>query len=210
MKSDSIESTPRRRYHHGDLRRAIEEMTLSIIESDGVNSVSLRAVARRLGVTEAAPYHHFANKSELLAVLAANAYRGLHERMIAAVKNAGDDPYARLSAAGRSYVEYGLQSRGRFRIMFGEHMADLGTHADVYAAARPTRLMLHQLVADCVGQDSKDAPTIENALWSLVHGLTWLILEREILPERGSDEVEATVEDALGLLLRGIRSSQGS
>ena len=110
--------------------------------------------------------------------------------------------------AGRSYVEYGLQSRGTFRIMFGEHMADLGTHAEVYAAAHPTRLMLHQLVADCVGEDSKDALTVENAVWSLVHGLTWLILEREILPEHGSDEVDATVEDALGLLLRGIRSSQ--
>ena len=208
MKSDSIDSPPPR-YHHGDLRRAIEEITLSIIESDGVNSVSLRAVARRLGVTEAAPYHHFASKSELLAVLAANAYRGLHERMIAAIRQAGDDPYVRLSAAGRSYVDYGLQSRGRFLIMFGEHMNELGAHADVYAAAHPTRLMLHQLVADCVGQDSKDALTIENAVWSLVHGITWLMLEGEILPEHGSDEVGATVVDSLGFLIRGIRASQG-
>lgn len=202
MKSDSIDSPPRR-YHHGDLRRAIEETTLSIIESDGVNSVSLRAVARRLGVTEAAPYHHFASKSELLAALAANAYRGLHERMIAAVSQAGDDPYARLLAAGRSYVDYGLQSSGRFRIMFGEHMTELAAHVDVYAAAHPTRLMLHQLVSDCVGQDNKDALAIENAVWSLVHGITWLMLEH------GSDEVGATVVDSLGFLLRGIRASQG-
>lgn len=66
------------------------------------------------------------------------------------------------------------------------------------------------LVADCVGRDHEDAPMIENALWSLVHGLTWLILEREILPEDGPDQVETTVVDALGLLLRGIRSSRGS
>ena len=210
VKSDSSELPPRRRYHHGDLKRAIEETTLSIIESDGVNSVSLRAVARRLGVTEGAPYHHFASKSELLAVLAVNAYRGLHERMIAAANKAGDDPYARLLAAGRSYVDYGLQSRGRFRTMFGEHTSELATDADVYAAAHPTRVMLQQLVADCVGQGNKNALTIENAVWSLVHGMTWLILEREILPVHGSDEVDATVIDAIGLLLRGIRSSQGS
>jgi AcrR family transcriptional regulator len=181
-------------------------LTLSIIDSEGLGAVSLRAVARRLGVSEAAPYHHFANKSELLAVLAARAYGGLHRRMLDAIESAGKDPFSRLAAAGRSYVEYALESRGRFRLMFGEHMTELAEIPEVYAAAHPPRLLLEELVSDCVGVDSADRTVVEQSAWALTHGLAWLIVEDKIRFENGPADVEKLIDGALALLLSGIRS----
>lgn len=195
-----------RSYHHGDLRRAILESTLEIIDNQGLEAVSLRAVARRLKVSEAAPYHHFSGKQELLAVLAADAYRSFGERLTRAVGSAADDPFARLGALARAYIEYGLESRGRYRLMFGNHMVDLGEYEDVEVAGRPTRTILERVVAGCVGSATVDAAVIENISWSLCHGLTSLIGESEIVFEGESGDGDRLVEAGISILIAGIRA----
>jgi AcrR family transcriptional regulator len=193
-------------YHHGDLRRAIRDEAIDVIGSEGLEAVSLRAIARRLGVSEAAPYHHYSGKAELLAVIAADAYRGLHDRMEQALESAGVDPFERLQALGRAYIEYGLESRGRFRLMFGEHMVDLASHDEVFRAGRPTRVMLSDVVAACLDRDVSDPSAIENSVWAMVHGLTWLMVETEIRPEDEDIEVDRLVDTALAILASGIKA----
>src|SRR6185437_16137973 len=78
-------ATPKAAYHHGDLRRALIAAARAILEEDGLPALSLRAVARRAGVSQAAPYHHFPDKDALLAALGAEGFdaldRAMRERM---------------------------------------------------------------------------------------------------------------------------------
>lgn len=192
-------------YHHGDLRRALLEATLEIIDRDGLEAVSLRSVARQLGVSEAAPYHHFANKKDLLALLAADSYRAFGERLTRAMGSAGLDRFERMRVLIRTYIEYGLENRGRYRLMFGEHMLGLGDYmrAEGYDLGPSTRQMLKEVVTDCVGHD-QDAETVENVLWALSHGITTLINESEIQFESPTEDIRRLIETGIAILIAGI------
>lgn len=189
-------------YHHGDLRRAILEATTDLIDDKGLEAVSLRGVARQLDVSEAAPYHHFASKRDLLAALAAEAYRGFRQALESAIANE-TDPFERLKELGRAYIAYGLEKRGRYRLMFGSHMLDLASYEEVVEAGRPTRRILTDVVTECLGSASTDAETIENVSWALMHGITSLINEAEIRPEDPGATTDL-IETGLSILVDGI------
>jgi AcrR family transcriptional regulator len=206
MVNEAVRAEAGSAYHHGDLRRAILASTLEIINSAGLEAVSLRRVARHLNVSEAAPYHHFASKQDLLAVLATDAYRGLGKRLTSALESAGSDPFDRLRACLRAYIDYGLESRGRYRLMFGEHMVDLGAYLRAEGHdPGPTRVILEDLIAECVGT-TEDAKAIENTAWALSHGITGLIGEAEIRLGANPDAVQHLVEVGISILTEGIRS----
>lgn len=204
--ADQTDKTTADTYHHGDLRRALLEATLEIIDKDGLEAVSLRAVARQLGVSEAAPYHHFAGKQDLLAVLAADAYRGFGERLTSALSSEDPDPFVRLGVLIRTYIQYGLENRGRYRLMFGAHMIDLGDYlrAHGHDLGPSTRQILRDVVADCIG-DCQDAETIENIVWALTHGITGLINEAEITFEYRED-ARHFIDVGVSILTSGIRN----
>lgn len=206
MSTTSTGSESRRDYHHGDLSRAIKAATLATIETEGLEAVSLRAIARRLGVSEAAPYHHFSSKDELLAQLAAEAYREFGERLAGAIEAAGKDPYDRLAALASAYIGFGLERRGRFRLMFGEHMLDLAAQASTRIDGQSSRLLLRDVVAACLEGTALDALSIERATWALVHGVTWLVAEAEIRFEDDADGVERLTDVAISILISGIRN----
>jgi AcrR family transcriptional regulator len=143
-------------YHHGDLRQAVLQEAGELIEKEGVDALSLREVARRAGVSHNAPYRHFPDRDHLLAALVEEGFRMLAEALEKRPRR----------EMGEAYVEFALAHPARFRLMFGgrvklerrdrrayeglvKSFADLGEHAQ-YAAA---------------------------AAWSLVHGLSHLILD---------------------------------
>lgn len=193
-------------YHHGDLRRALLEATLEVIDKEGLEAVSLRAVARQLGVSEAAPYHHFAGKQDLLAALAADAYRGLGERLTLAVESEDLDCFERLGVLVRTYIQYGLENRGRYRLMFGEHMIGLGDYlrAHGHDLGPSARHVLRDVIADCMGHN-QDAEIVEDIVWALNHGITGLINEAEIRFESPADDTQRLVDTAITILTSGIR-----
>jgi AcrR family transcriptional regulator len=193
-------------YHHGDLRQAILDATLDIIDNDGLDAVSLRAVARGLGVSEAAPYHHFTGKQDLLAVLVTDAYGAFGQRLTEAMTAAGPDAWEQLRALVLAYVRYGLESRGRYRLMFGEHMIKFASNPDVVAAARPTRLVLEEAVAACLGPKRTDSVALENTVWALAHGITSLVGEAEIPTGSDPDSIDRLGEVAAAVLIGGIRA----
>src|SRR5688500_3897951 len=104
-----------RSYHHGDLRNALLEAALALIAQGRVGELSLREVARRAGVTYAAPYHHFADKSALLAAVATQGFEKLVEKFdrVAARRLA---PEAELVAMAQAYVAFALAHPSHYRV----------------------------------------------------------------------------------------------
>src|SRR5689334_25241030 len=106
---ETVKTTPQRPYHHGDLRRAILSAALDVIATDGPTALSLRDLARRAGVSHAAPAHHFKDKAGLLTAIAIDGY----ERLAVALE-AGSS----LLELGAAYVRFALDHPAHFEVMF--------------------------------------------------------------------------------------------
>jgi len=101
-------------YHHGNLREALLQRAADVIAERGVEAVSLRALARDLGVSHSAPRRHFADRGALLAEIARVGFLMAREAMDVGAERAGPDPVARYRALGRSYVAFARENRPYF------------------------------------------------------------------------------------------------
>src|SRR5580658_8100808 len=106
-----------RPYHHGDLSRALVEAARRILEAEGAAALSLRAVAREAGVSPAAPYHHFKDKTELLEAVAQGGWDVLSEEIVTARRNA-DGAEEALRAIGVAYVTFARKNPALYRLMY--------------------------------------------------------------------------------------------
>ncbi len=172
--------TAKESYHHGDLRRALLEASVQLIARDGVEALSLREVAQRVGVSPAAPYHHFSNKAQLLGAIAATGFDGLAQAMDQAVaKSPPGDPIARLRALGEAYVAFALARPTEFRLMF---RPGLVSDKDLPPDCTPDRTfgaLMEALAAVAPllppGLIRPEALTL--AAWAIVHGAAELVLD---------------------------------
>src|SRR5246500_5514477 len=105
-------------YHHGDLRAALVRAAIELLEESGKTALSLRAVARRAGVSPAAPYRHYADREALVSAVAGLGYRELAERLVEA--HPSPSTPEQLTSVAVAYVQFALERPALFRIMFGE------------------------------------------------------------------------------------------
>lgn len=164
-------------YHHGNLRRALLDEALKAIRDEGVDAITLREVARRVGVTHAAPYHHFPDKASLIAALGQEGLAMLDDAMDLAEQQAGADPAARLEAIGEAYVLFAASHPDYFAVMFRpEPCLTDGEPPRGPAEGGAWRHLVDAIVA-CqqagLAPAGDPLPLAINA-WSLVHGLASL------------------------------------
>ena len=174
---------PAGRYHHGDLRRALLDAALVLLDEGGVASLTLRGAARRAGVTQAAPYRHFADKEALLAAVAEEGFRALADRMQAVAGGADDAPLRRLRGLGLAYVAFATEHPARYRVMFGAEIPDKAAHPDLKVAADRAFGLLRDSIEACqqVGAvRSDDVNRLAMIAWSLVHGLAALLIDGQL------------------------------
>jgi AcrR family transcriptional regulator len=183
-------------YHHGDLRAALLDAALEVLEEDGATALSLRGVARRAGVSSAAPYRHYADREALVSAVAAVGYRDLAERL-AAAHPAPSTP-AQLADVAVAYVRFATERPALFRIMFSEP-CDRDNDERVAATATVT-LYLREIVARCF--PDSDADALAPAIWALVHGLAFLHLDGKLdapTPAAVAGRVTAAVKAVLSV-----------
>ncbi|TPV92908.1 MAG: TetR/AcrR family transcriptional regulator [Myxococcales bacterium FL481] len=181
---------PGGRYHHGDLRAALIDAALELIEDEGADGLSLRACARHAGVSHAAPYRHFADKEALLTAVAEEGFRALRSAGWAAM-----EPVAgrreRLDAYGVAYVRFAVENRELFMLMFSrKHRVDCGPQPV------PVGVAAFELLVDAVRpivDREEDALETAVAAWTVPHGLAMLLLSGQLPGARsnGSTQVEA-------------------
>jgi AcrR family transcriptional regulator len=143
--AEPLKSRRRRRpktYHHGDLKAALLESALDILRDQGLEALTLRAVARRAGVSQAAPYRHFADRRALVAAVAELGFREMQARMSDAMQPAGAGSQPGLRQVAVAYVRFGLENPAVYRVMFGPEVAnteDLPELRATSGAALPTK-----------------------------------------------------------------------
>jgi len=165
---------PRPGYHHGDLRRALLDAARAVLREAGPEGCSLREVARRAGVSHAAPYHHFTSREALLGALAAEGFGELDRAMAAAQASAPPDPAAQLAAVGMGYFLLAQQQPALFRLMTRpEHLAPPQGRGDGDCPGPYGRL--RQALAHLLGRPPVDGET--HLCWAAVHGLSLLALD---------------------------------
>jgi AcrR family transcriptional regulator len=186
-------------YHHGDLHAACVNAAMELLEESGETALSLRAVARRAGVSPAAPYRHYADREALVSAIAALGYRELAERLAAA--HPSPATLEQLTSVAVAYVQFALERPALFRVMFGEP-CDRDNDERAAATAAVT-LYLREIVGRVFPE--ADAEAMATATWALVHGLAFLHLDGKLdasTPPAVADRVTAAVHALLSATIR--------
>lgn len=198
-------ATPRP-YHHGDLRRAIVETALAMLAEEKGWQFTLREVARRVGVSHAAPYKHFPDKGALLAELAVQGFEQLGDELRASIEPAPRSITKAFQAAATAYVEFGLRNPALYRLMFS---AEAGDAASVHMSERAlaTLGVLLELLERGQREGAFRRRPVQGqaaACWAQVHGMTMLAIEGLLLPEKvGRKPMRAALET----LLEGLQGA---
>ncbi|MCW2661744.1 MAG: TetR family transcriptional regulator [Mycobacterium sp.] len=166
--------TARDQYHHGDLPAACLRAAMELLEENGAAALSLRAVARRAGVSPGAPYRHYADRDALISAVAAVGYHELAGYLAAAHSSPStpDD----LAAVAVAYVQFALDRPALFRVMFAEP-CDRDSSERVAATATISEY-LDAIVRQSFPDAEPDA--MSTAVWALVHGLAFLYLDGKL------------------------------
>ncbi|MDV5146237.1 TetR/AcrR family transcriptional regulator [Streptomyces sp. SBC-4] len=180
--------TSRKTYHHGDLRQSVLAAALDVIAADGPGALSLRDLARRAGVSHAAPAHHFKDRTGLLTAIAAEGY----DLLAAALAGTPE-----LRERGVRYVRFATDHPAHFQVMF---QPDLLRTDDPELLAAKERASA-ELRAGVAGlPDVPDARTAGIAAWSLAHGFATLLLTRNVDAALGGRDPEEYFRSLTGLL----------
>ena len=198
---------PSRAYHHGDLRRAIVQATIELLETTSASDLSLREVARRAGVTSGAPYHHFKTKADLLVDVACVGFEALGVEL-AAVDASKASPIDRLRKRIEVYLRFALAHGGHYRVMFSPELVQSTNLASYEAVARAGFDGLVAAVATARPDlDGRAARSLARTVWAAAHGFVLLALDgvvQRLEHEHSSpDPIRATAKHIAGMVMSG-------
>lgn len=186
-----------------DLRRALLDAAADLIAEHGPGAVSLREIARRCGVSHAAPAHHFGDRPGLLAALAAEGFRGL---AVALRQVEAGSARERLVAQGRAYVGYATASPGCFPVMFRPELCDTASE-ELLVARTEAFAELDDAVTAAQAEGwaaGADHDTAVLAAWASVHGVATLWMDGGLPPH-----LTAAPVDELALAVAALLGSAG-
>jgi AcrR family transcriptional regulator len=205
--TSSTRSRRRRTYHHGDLRQALVDAARSLLAGGGPAALTLRAAAREAGVSQTAPYRHFASREDMLAAVAEDGFRRLHARMVeGAAAHRGKRGLQQIAI---EYVRFALEYPAEYRVMFGREAAELEETA-ASSALRDASGSVMDLLQGGIEQMQHagvvrqgDAAVMALSAWALVHGLVMLTLDGQGSRTRHKP-VESLAREATSLLMIGM------
>ncbi|HUQ72408.1 MAG TPA: TetR/AcrR family transcriptional regulator [Planctomycetaceae bacterium] len=174
------ETAPRaeKTYHHGDLRRALLDATLPLVQTHGVQGFTLRQAARAAGVSHNAPYRHFPSRAHLLVALATEGQEALLKLLTTRLAGAINER-ARLDRLGGAYVDFARSREALFRVMFSGEVYSNRTPELAAAQARTFQFFREELrraeSAGLIRPGHADRGALVG--WSAIHGATLLLLD---------------------------------
>lgn len=194
-----------RRYHHGDLRRALQDAALQLVLERGSPDFTLREVARQAGVSHNAPYHHFADKAELVVALTVEGFQTLERAMRSAYEQTAGTPLERTLAISSAYLRFALAHPATYSLMFRPELRRSSLtvrecdEAVERAADATFQVVLDGLTAAQQAGLLRTEPSVKIlalTLWSTMHGLTVLLLDELLVEKLDSLLIEKKAESS--------------
>lgn len=199
----------RTHYHHGNLRQALIDATLRLIEEGGGENVTVRDAARRAGVSSGAPFRHFPNRKALMAAVAQEAFRRFRAEIAAALEGVkADDPLARLRAMANAYMRWAIGNPTYFRIISTRNLFDF---QDSAAISRDNDEIIGGMEASLAEAARRgtlrtdDLHLVKLAGRALVYGLARMYIDGQ-LPRWGvaEHEIEKISPKVIDLFMAGV------
>jgi AcrR family transcriptional regulator len=203
-----VPTTRAKRYHHGDLRAALIDGTVELIAERGVRGFSLAELSRRLGVSVAAPYRHFASRDELFAAVAVRALQTFGEAL-AAQSSETDPPDERLAAMASGYVRFAAEQPALFGVVFDVGLDKKRRYPELREAYGELEGMLAACVADLCPDDPSGAAQLGEAIEATAHGYAALLTDQPgALAPANVDRAAEQAASATRALIRGRAALQ--
>lgn len=194
----SIPQKPQpRAYHHGDLRNALLGTARSLIEEKGTSSLAIREIARRVGITPPAAYHHFKNLDAIsvgLAEVAAN-------EIISTIKEAAVGQPSPLMGMGKAYVAFARKNPQLYRLLFGD---GLSIDSPARAEVELIRKRVYKILEGFLASQSETSNVYHRGIfiWSVAHGISLLLIDNQISDD-GADNI---IDDVFKLTGKALRA----
>ncbi len=172
-----------KKYHHGDLKNALVEAGLKILDQEGLSGLTLRKVALKAGVSHAAPYAHFTDKQSLIAAISTEGFKELYAGISRVSQAYSNDPSRQLLEAAWVYVDFSNQNQSLFKVMFSGILEQEKVYPEFVIESQKNFALVVEIVKRC--QESGilkpgDAILTAQGIWSAVHGFCSLLMEGQI------------------------------
>ena len=196
----------KQQYHHGNLREALVQEAIRLLEAEGLAGLSLRRVAREVGVSQAAPYSHFKDKQALFLAVCVTGYDRFSERMRTEAGTLTGPAY--IAGLGRGYIYFALENPALFQLMFDGELQDLPDVVLADSQFGEGYRMLDRGLAQFPIPYFQDDALSRAISWGVVHGLAQLLLSGRMKPENhGFDDMNEFVRSTMDKFVGGVELS---
>jgi AcrR family transcriptional regulator len=166
------------KYHHGDLRSQLIVATTDMIRQGGIGAVSLRKIAEKAGVSRTAPYHHFADKNDLLAAVAEQGFATLTSQLKASIENQSLTLEQRLEQSIQGYVRFAVENSTQYELMFGSELWRKNPSERLQRTAKDSFRQYANLISRFAERglltEGEDPLRLAQVMWAMLHGLVKL------------------------------------
>lgn len=186
----------REAYHHGDLKSQLIEATRQLVEEKGPDGFSVSEACRRAGVSTAAPYKHFKDKTEILRAVATEGMQRQSQQMLDEIAPHPEGSRARIIALGRVYIRFATTEPGVFRLMF-TWSGDTPEDQALFDLGDQKFSVVQLEVAKCRGRGTATEEDCQTAfmMWSFVHGLSFLSIDGKLAENKLPDDLEVILDE---------------
>jgi AcrR family transcriptional regulator len=200
------QNTDKKSYHHGNLKEALIEATLQLIQEKGPTGFTMAEAARSAGVSAAAPYRHFKGREDLIAEIARQGYVLFAEKMEAAFSRGKPTPLKAFEAVGQAYLAFARSNPGHYIAMFESGVSVAGS-PDLNMVANRSMAVLTQaadkLFEGIPANRRPPATMVSHHIWSMSHGVVELFMRGQP-GGRAPFSAEELLESGIGIYLRGL------